>query len=98
MRKNKKSCIILVLLTIIFVAAFSSKLFLNVNAKDTTVRCYTQIMVEEGDSLWSIANEYMPEGYDIYDYIHELKKLNHIDGDMVIAGYTLTVFYEQTAG
>jgi len=96
--KNRKSYIILVLLAIICIAAFSGKLFINVNAKDNTVRCYTQIMVEEGDSLWSIAAEHMPEGYDVYDYIDELKMLNHIDGDIVKAGYKLTVFYEQPVG
>lgn len=95
MMKNKKSYVILALLAIICIATLSGKLLLNVNAKDNTVRCYTQIMVEEGDSLWSIATEHMPEGYDVFDYIDELKMLNHIDGNIVKAGYKLTVFYEQ---
>ncbi len=98
MMKNKKGYVILALLAIICIAALSGKLFTNVSAKGNTVRCYTQIMVEEGDSLWSIAAEHMPEGYNIYDYIDELKMLNHIDGDIIKAGYKLTVFYEQPVG
>ncbi len=97
MRNNTKGYIILAVLAIICIVAFSGKLLLSVNAKDNTVRCYTQIMVEEGDSLWSIATEYMPSGYNVYDYIDELKKLNHIDNDTIMAGYTLTVVYEQPA-
>lgn len=76
-------------------AVLSGRLCLDVKAKDNTVRCYKQIVVEEGDSLWKIATEYMPKGYDVYDYMDEMKLLNHIDCDIIKAGYKLTVFYEQ---
>ena len=55
-------------------------------------RVYKQIMVEEGDTLWSIAVEYKPQDCSIEEYIAELKKLNAINGDTILAGYNLTVY------
>ena len=79
-------------MSILFLSVIlGGKLFANVNAKDDFVKSYAQIMVEDGDSLWSIANRYTPEGYDVKDYMDELKQLNHIENDVILAGYTLTV-------
>ena len=36
---------------------------------------YTSIIIEEGDSLWSIANEYNHNTVDIHEYVKELKEL-----------------------
>lgn len=90
---------ILIALIIVAIFAGMGAVFFTTYAKATdsvVEKYYTQIMVEEGDSLWSIAMEYMPADYDdINDYIKEIKRLNHISGDIVMAGYTLTVIAQR---
>lgn len=55
---------------------------------------YTSISVKKGDTLWSIASEYMTAEYDsIEEYILEVKRLNHMDGDTIYTGRYLTVPY-----
>ncbi len=59
-------------------------------------RCkyYTSIEVSAGDSLWSIAEEYMDAGnQSVYDYIDEIKEINGLKSDQIRAGEYLMVSY-----
>lgn len=53
---------------------------------------YTSIMVERGDTLWSIALENMTPEYErIEEYIKEVRSLNYLYGDTIHAGEYLTL-------
>ncbi|MCF0141873.1 MAG: LysM peptidoglycan-binding domain-containing protein, partial [Parasporobacterium sp.] len=53
---------------------------------------YKSITVASGDTLWSIADEYMDDSYyDKREYIKELKSLNNISSDNITAGLSLLV-------
>ena len=57
---------------------------------------YTRVTVEVGETLWSLADEYID--YDHYKdknkYIYEVQSINHLDDDCTItAGQTLIVPY-----
>lgn len=68
-------------------------------SKDTIreYKYYKSIEVTRGDSLWSIAREYMNQDYDsVHDYINELKALNHLQSDKIYDGQHLTVSYHDT--
>ena len=55
---------------------------------------YTSIYVESGDSLWSIASQYMTADYDsIYEYMAEVKNINHLQSDFLKSGTRLCVPY-----
>lgn len=55
---------------------------------------YTCIDVEEGDTLWKIAGEFMTEEYQNRDMlIEEIREMNHITGSMIRAGSTLLIPY-----
>ena len=59
-------------------------------------RCkyYTSIEVSAGDSLWSIAEEYMDaRNQSVYDYIDEIKEINGLKSDQIRAGEYLMVSY-----
>ncbi|MEH2948000.1 LysM peptidoglycan-binding domain-containing protein [Sporofaciens sp. JLR.KK001] len=59
-------------------------------------RCkyYTSIEVSTGDSLWSIAEEYMDaRNQSVYDYIDEIKEINGLKSDQIRAGEYLMVSY-----
>lgn len=90
---------IMIALVIVTIFTVMGAVFFTTYAKDTdsvVEKYYTQIMVEEGDSLWSIALEYMPADYDdINDYIKDIKRLNHISGETIMAGYSLTIIVQK---
>lgn len=54
----------------------------------------TSIKIEKGDTLWSIANEYITEDYkDINSYINEIKKSNGLIDDTIHEGKYLIIPY-----
>ena len=53
---------------------------------------YMSIEIHPGDTLWSIAEEYMPDSCDsVEDYISELRKLNSLNSDEIHANQYLMV-------
>lgn len=55
---------------------------------------YKTIEVKEGDTLWTIADEYMDGEFDNKeDYINEIKNINHVYDDTIHTGAYLTVPY-----
>jgi len=59
---------------------------------------YKIIEINEGDSLWSIAEENMSPGFhDIRDYIQEIRDCNQLSTDQIYAGsYLMLPYYEIT--
>ena len=64
------------------------------NANDG-FKYYTSVIVEAGESLWDIADDYMDGHYDSKNsYIAEVRNINHLDENgTVMAGQTLIVPY-----
>lgn len=55
---------------------------------------YTCIEVKKGDSLWSIAGEYMENsGMTTAQYVKELKIMNGLKEDTIHCGNYLTIMY-----
>lgn len=59
---------------------------------------FTSIKIEKGDTLWSIANENMD--YDHYknvsEYVNEVKTMNSLTSDRIVAGSYLIIPYYST--
>lgn len=95
-----------ILLTICIVALLaigSSTIF----AKATTTeeadkvyyKYYTQVEIQDGDSLWSLAGEYMKNGpyKSRKEYMEEVAELNQLSSTKIIKGQLLIVpYYEDT--
>ena len=62
---------------------------------DISYKYFTSIEVASGDTLWTIAQEYSDtENYDsIEEYIEEVKNMNHMSSDTLLAGQFLIVPY-----
>ena len=78
------------------ILAVSSIFTMSAKARElpSGYKYYTSIVVEKGDTLWDIANQYItPEYGDISEYIGEVKYLNHLRGDEIHAGEYLTIPY-----
>ena len=55
---------------------------------------YKSIVIEHGDSLWSIAEEYRTNAYtSTQEYVNELKQLNALTSETIHAGQHLIVSY-----
>lgn len=66
--------------------------------KEHKFKYYTSVVIEEGDTLWTIADQYMDRSIqDKIAYINEVKSINHIkNGDRIVAGKMLIVPYYST--
>lgn len=68
----------------------------NADTKTPRQKYYKEYQIEDGDSLWSIAEDEMGAGWsDVREYIYEVEVLNGIDGDHLTAGnYLQLPYYE----
>ena len=61
-------------------------------------RLYKSIEISAGDTLWEIAERYAPDfDMNVRDYLSELKQVNGITSDRIIAGRHLIVICADTA-
>ena len=62
---------------------------------EENVKCYRSVMIYLGDTVYSVAEENISEGYDsVAAYAKEVARINHIDTDTVlIPGNYLVVPY-----
>lgn len=55
---------------------------------------YTSITVEDGDTLWAIADEYMTEDFEDRDsFMNEVRQMNDLTGSIIRSGSTLLIPY-----
>ena len=71
---------------------------LNILAREpdslTYTKYYKSIIIQEGDSLWKLAERYCPyEFLTTEEYVYELKRINGITEDTIHAGRYLTIVY-----
>ena len=63
-------------------------------AENISFKYYTEIEVDYGDSLWSIANVYADNHFcSTRTYIQEVKNINHLKGDVIKEGQKLIIPY-----
>jgi cell division protein YceG involved in septum cleavage len=68
----------------------------NVNAErlKSSTKHITSIQIEKGDTLWSIASQYITDDYnDMNDYIKEIKQTNGLTSDTIHEGKYLVIPY-----
>lgn len=80
--------------SIIFGSSFTSA---QAQEAEEVYKYYKSIVIEKGDSLWSIAQEYMTSDYDsTLEYIDELIQLNSLTTETIHEGQHLLVAYYDT--
>ncbi|MGN0143138.1 MAG: LysM peptidoglycan-binding domain-containing protein [Roseburia sp.] len=83
-----------IVLIVVSSILFFGTLRANAASTETSSKYYTSIQVEEGDTLWEIADSYMTDEYsDRQEYITEICNMNHISEDTIHAGQYLTIPY-----
>lgn len=81
-----------------FCSGFFGHTLLNAHAGEKGAgqlnRYYTSIQLEQGDSLWDIAGQYMEgSGCSKQEYVEELKRMNGLKDGQIHSGEYLTVVY-----
>lgn len=93
----KKYLIMLVISVMVLSCFFGKTLVMARSAEENPVkynRYYTDIEIEKGDTLWSIAKTYNKNSnMEIREYIREVKEINSMISDDIEAGENLTIVY-----
>ena len=80
--------------TVVFGSCLSSHAQDDEATLDREYKYYTSIQIQDGDSLWSIAEQYKTEHYEsTQDYINELIILNDLTSETIHEGQYLMVAY-----
>lgn len=88
--------VMILMMTIANFAAFGS-LAVDRMSDDVHAQEYQEITVCDGDTLWDIANMYMPADMDQREAVHVIKKANHIHDCSIASGQTIKVpVYDET--
>lgn len=86
-------------LAIVLMVSTSAVIITKVDAKNKKIpgnieKKYESIQIQDGDTLWSIAEKYADTRYtNMVDYIDELKSMNNLHGDKIIGGTNLIITY-----
>lgn len=92
-RTFKKYMITFCLIGIITLS-FTSAVMANGNKKEHSYNYYESVRIEQGDTLWSIANKYVDNtSLSVNDYIKEIKRLNNLTTDSITYGQYLIVYH-----
>ncbi|MCL2051896.1 MAG: LysM peptidoglycan-binding domain-containing protein [Lachnospiraceae bacterium] len=94
--QRNKTLFVIALLLVIFFSVTYGRIFAYAGTKsnEQVFKYYTSIEVKYGETLWSIAEQNMSGHYpDIYAYIKEVKKINHLPDDDLRAGQYIVIPY-----
>lgn len=103
-RQNRKRQvryhIMAVILSLVLILAISL-LFISISTEandmehQPSYKYYKSIQISKGDTLWSIANDNYDSAHykDINEYVTEVKQLNSLASDNIVAGSHIIVPY-----
>jgi cell division protein YceG involved in septum cleavage len=96
MQKHMLALAVLVIIAVMILLGSRISTFASSHTVRTPLyKYYTSIQVEKGDSLWSIADDYIIDGVQSRDdFIDEVCQLNHISRqDILQSGEHLVIMY-----
>ena len=81
-------CVLTLIITLIFIFNVTS----SAQNTHTAETVYTNMYISTGDTLWDIAvDNYSAEYGSFYDYLDDIRSLNHISDDTIHAGEYLVI-------
>ena len=96
--KKRIWIIVIAALAGILIALGARNIATSAKQNETAVRnsCYESYTVRENETLWSIAGKYAARNQmTTQEYVNELKRVNGLTSDKIIAGGNLVVVYEK---
>ncbi len=83
--------VVLVILGILAILMSKSAELPSVEASTVQVKQYTSIEIQDGDTLWDLAEQYGQPYHDNREFIREVKSINRLCGDQITAGGFLLI-------
>lgn len=88
---------LIVLSIVTCIILFANKNITNADENGDSIKLnkyYKTITIENGDTLWDIANTYKSGDYrTTKDYVDELMQMNNLHNDSIMSGQKLVVAY-----
>ena len=84
---------IIIMLLIICSGIIIANAAVSDDVKSDQSKYYTSISIEKGDTLWSIASNYVSGPKTISNYVNDLKEINNLQTDCIYQGQNLIVYY-----
>ena len=78
------------LVLVVFVMGFNSFIGMN-NAASMTETEYVRVTVVSGDTLWGLADKYMPDNIDLRNGVAIISELNNTSASKITPGQVLLI-------
>ncbi len=89
LHKFNKFLVISIIFSFILTSmAIFSSTFVNSSMKNSAMK---EVLVAQGDTIWSIAKAYHQSDYDIRELIYHIKKVNKLTTAQIYPGQTLYI-------
>lgn len=89
---NKTRFYIFITVSLMLGAIITNILFSTAKAYSNPVESpYEEIIIAEGDTLWYIAIDFMPQNYDVREMIYNIKQLNNMETVSIFPGDKIKV-------
>lgn len=89
--KNRFRFVVFII-AVMLVSVSGINTILGINeAASLTVQDFLSVEISAGDTLWNIANEYMPSDMDTRRAVHKICVANNISADEIYPGQILLI-------
>ncbi len=78
-------------LLFIFLILITNTLFGLYQSDSLMKTAYTEVQIQNGDTLWKLAQEFGPDDEDLRAIIHEICSINQISADTVHPGQSILI-------
>ncbi len=89
--RSKFRFTLFVTVAFLIIISISGALTGNDRAESLTKPVYSQIVIESGDTLWDLAQEFGPAGKDVREVVYEICRINDISADSIYPGQTILI-------
>jgi len=86
----KKVLVFIAGIMLVFVA-LNSVFTYTVNAFTQTRETYQEVVIQENDTLWCIAEKITPPGQDIRNTIYQIRKINKMNSAVLQPGQRILI-------
>jgi len=89
--KSKFRFTLFLTIAILMVISITGTMIGANNAESLTKPTYSEIIVESGDTLWNLAQEFGPDDKDVREVVFEICKINNVSADSIYPGQTIRI-------
>lgn len=89
--KSKFRFTLFLSIAMVMVISLAGTLIGENHAESLTKPVYSEIIIQSGDTLWNLAEEFGPDDKDVRQVVYEICKINDISADSIYPGQTILI-------